>query len=117
MSKKKHPPSRKRLESADQDYLDKLNPKDREWIETFNQEYNQANFKHGKPIIHKLKAQQLEIYERNNARERCIMSRAKAGGKLDSVETMHIDNLTEEMAETIWQKKRRAVTKRKKDEG
>lgn len=105
MGKKKYSASRKRLEALDVDYLEKLSPEEREWMETFLQEYVQANFNHGKALIHKTKEQQLEIYAANNARERCIMSRTKAGGKLDTLDTVQGQRLTSEDAFSVWARK------------
>jgi hypothetical protein len=52
----------------------------------FMEEYNNANFDHDGPRIHKTKAQKKACYDRNNARNRCIFTQEKAQDKLKYVE-------------------------------
>lgn len=63
------------------DYVDKLSDKDKQWLNTFTEEYTNANFNHGKKVLHKTKAQKKDCYDRNNARNRDILTRAKAAGE------------------------------------
>lgn len=87
-NKKTYPGLSKRRNSAtsheyiDQDYLHKLSPKELEWLSNFQEEYLRGNFKHGGKRIHKGKTKELECYTRNNARNRCELSRAKAGNMM-----------------------------------
>lgn len=59
------------------DYLDKLSEEEKDWLNRFNEEYVNANFKHGGKVLHKTKAQKREIYAKNNSRNRCILNRYK----------------------------------------
>lgn len=71
---------RSRYELIDYDYVDKLSDKDKEWLNTFSEEYINANFNHGKKILHKTQPLKKNCYDRNNARNRDILTRAKAAG-------------------------------------
>lgn len=71
---------RSRQELYDWDYLDKLTDKEKEWLNTFSEEFNNANFNHGKKILHKSKALKKDCYSKNNARNRDILTRQKAQG-------------------------------------
>lgn len=70
--------NRIRREYLDQDYIDKLSDKEKQWLSNFNEEWLGANFNHEGEVIHKKKAQKREIYNRNNARNRCVLSVSKA---------------------------------------
>ena len=62
------------------DYVDKLTDKEKQWLNTFTEEYTNANFNHGKKVLHKTKTQKKDCYDRNNARNRDILTREKAAG-------------------------------------
>ena len=75
-----------RKELFDQDYLDKLSKKDLAFMDKFNREFNQADFQSpGKPH-HTTKAGRKICTDRNNARNRCMYSRAKARDQLETIE-------------------------------
>jgi hypothetical protein len=67
-------------EYMDQDYIDKLSPKEKEWLSSFNEEWLSANFNHKGKKLHKSKAKKREIYNRNNARNRDLTSILKQRG-------------------------------------
>ena len=68
------------------DYVEKLNDKEKEFLNSFLEETVIANFKHkGKRII-KSRKEELKIYVENNARNRCTLSKARVTGMLDDVE-------------------------------
>jgi hypothetical protein len=69
-------------------YVGKLNSKEKEWLNSFVEEEINANFNHSGRKINKTKTAKREIYNRNNARNRDIFSRAKAQGKLTSMNDM-----------------------------
>lgn len=71
-----------RKETIDADYLNKLSTEELAFYNKFMEEYNNASFNHTKKDLHKRKKQKREIYNKNNARNRCIYSRAKAVGRL-----------------------------------
>lgn len=65
---KKYYPKTKR-ELCDFDYIHKLNKKEKEWLNTFMEEYAKAYLNHGKK--RKLKKTHIkEVYQQNNARNR-----------------------------------------------
>jgi len=83
VSKKKTPPdvalhrkyARKPVrEFTDYDYLDKLSPEEREWLNKFSLEYYQAALG-GKKTLHP-KAKHKSCYDANNARNRDIWHKA-----------------------------------------
>jgi len=82
-----------RYEELDYDYLDKLTDEEKDWLARFTEEYTHANFNHPGKKIHKTKQQRREIYSRNNARNRDILTRAKACGKQVHFEDTRQDEL------------------------
>lgn len=67
-------------------YFDKLSPEEKEWMNSFMEEENNANFNHKGPKLNTTKEEKKKIYNRNNARNRCIFTREKAQGLLTFVE-------------------------------
>ena len=81
-----------RYESVDQDYIDKLSPKEKEWLNKFMGEYVGASFsKNNEDNIQKSAAHKKESYDRNNARNRCVLTRAKATGVVDYLDDLKPD--------------------------
>ena len=72
-----------RYDLLDFDYVDQLSDKDKEWLNKFAEEYVNANIdtKNPKKNLHRTKALKKDCYDRNNSRNRCILTRAKAQGK------------------------------------
>lgn len=75
-----------RAELIDFDYVDKLTDKEKEFLNTFSEEFNNANFSHGKKILHKSRALKKDCYGMNNRRNRDILTRAKAMGNIEYIE-------------------------------
>lgn len=74
-----------RSDLIDYDYIDQLSEKDKDWLNRFTEEYTHARFDHkGKKIQTKRK----DSYDRNNARNRDILTRVKAEGRLKATETI-----------------------------
>jgi hypothetical protein len=71
-----------RAELLDFDYLHKLSEKEKEWLAKFSEEYISASFNTKSPRknLHKNKALRKSVYDANNARNRDILTRAKASG-------------------------------------
>lgn len=70
-------------EYVDYDYISKLDPKAKAWLDKFTEETYRAYFNDDKPKhLHKKKARKA-IYNANNARNRCIYSRARGKKQLD----------------------------------
>lgn len=68
------------------EYFHKLSPQEKEWMNNFMEEYNNANFNHPGEKIHKTKKQKKDCYNSNNARNRCIMTKEQAKGTLEYYE-------------------------------
>lgn len=77
-----------RFELFDQDYVNKLTPAEKDWLNSFNEEWNNANFKHKGDNLQTKDEHRKESYGRNNARNRCIWTRAKASGMSSSIEDL-----------------------------
>jgi hypothetical protein len=87
---------RSRSELLDYDYLDKLNDKEKAFLDKFSKEFIGASFekedkkKKGKrrklKNLHQSEAHIKSCYDANNARNRDVLTRAKAQGKADYIE-------------------------------
>ena len=77
-----------RYELVDYDYIDQLSEKEKDWLNRFTEEYTHAKYDHEGPKIQKKKKYELESYDRNNARNRCILTLAKAMGKAHGLEVL-----------------------------
>jgi len=93
-----------RFEQLSIDYLDKLNDSEKEWLNKFNGEYVGASFnKDNRKNIQKSKAHRKDSYDRNNARNRCVLTRAKATGIVDYIEEIKPERfITEQEDELIY---------------
>lgn len=69
-----------RYNLIDYDYLHKLNDKEKEWLNRFTEEYVNADMNHGGKRLHKTKKLRKDCYDRNNARNRCALTKAQAYG-------------------------------------
>ena len=82
-------------------YAHKLDPKDKEWLNNFVEEYVNANFKHSGDRVHPIEYVEIErkngtkytvdkhkkaCEDKNNARNRCIYTKASTSGNLTSYE-------------------------------
>lgn len=67
------------------DYLDKLNDREKDWLNRFNEEFVIANFNHKGRSLDKTKKAKKAAYDSNNARNRCLYNKAKSTGMLDNV--------------------------------
>jgi hypothetical protein len=93
---------RTRYELLDYDYLDKLNQDEMQWLQDFTEEYVHANFNHPGRRIHKGRKHaqyKKDCYDRNNARNRCIWSRAKAAGLTVDADILNVVEDFEEWSE------------------
>lgn len=64
-----------------------MNDKEKEWLNKFNKESINASFdsENPKKNIHRSKKLRKECYDRNNARNRDILTRTKASNQLDEL--------------------------------
>lgn len=79
-----------RYELIDYDYINKLSEEEKEWLNAFTEEYVNANMNHDGKKIHNTKKLKRDCYNRNNSRNRCIWTKAKASGSGVNLES--IDN-------------------------
>lgn len=71
----------------DYDYVNKLNEEEKAWLNKFTEEYTIARLdsKKLKNNLHNTDALKKDCYDRNNARNRCIMTRVQAQGLLADI--------------------------------
>lgn len=71
-----------RYELIESDYIDKLSEKEKAWLNKFNEEYvnSSLNTKEPRKNLHRTKKLRKDCYDRNNSRNRDILTRAKASG-------------------------------------
>lgn len=96
-----------RTHLCDFDYVDKLNEKDKEWLNSFAEEYNNANFSHKGKTIQKKKKHRKDSYDRNNARNRDILTREVAQGAYISLEEKHTYNPEDSWIDKLDKKKKK----------
>jgi hypothetical protein len=86
-SLKPHLNLRTRQDLIDYDYLHKLNEKELEWLNKFTEEEVNATFsKNNKKNLNKSDDDKRRCYNKNNARNRCILTRQKAAQRLKQLE-------------------------------
>lgn len=84
-----------RYDLVDYDYVDKLSDKEKAWLNSFTEEYVHANMKHDGKKLHKTKKLRKDCYDRNNARNRCILTKSKACGMTVSIDELEKDDSLE----------------------
>ena len=81
---------KRRYELYDQDYIHKLSPKERAWLNKFNREYITDTLDRDNPKknLHKTKKLIKDCDDRNNARNRDVLTLAKASKQLTDFEEL-----------------------------
>lgn len=79
---------RSRADLIDYDYINKLSEEEKKWLSDFTEEYTNANFNHSGKKLHKTKLQKRDCYNKNNSRNRDILTRAKASGTMIYLEDL-----------------------------
>lgn len=69
-----------------------LTHSEKDWLNRFNEEFVNANFNHKGKKIDATKASKKKSYDKNNARNRCIYTKAKASGTLNYIEDLKLSN-------------------------
>lgn len=78
---------------ADYDYLHKLDEKDLKWLNDFSEGHNNANPNaEGAKEIFKTDKDKKKCYSINNARNRCILTRAHAQGAAVQMQALKIED-------------------------
>jgi hypothetical protein len=72
-----------RRELIDYDYLDKLSPEEKEWLDRFTSEYVITNFAHKNDPLITDKEERKELYKQNNRRNNDIFAISKSNNKLN----------------------------------
>lgn len=67
-----------------------LTHSEKDWLNRFNEEFVNANFNHKGKKIDATKASKKRSYDKNNARNRCIYTKAKASGTLNYIEDLKL---------------------------
>jgi hypothetical protein len=62
-------------------YAHTLPEKDKAWLSSFMEEYINANMRHKGKKLHKTKAERKICWDKNNARNVCVYSKARSSGK------------------------------------
>lgn len=77
-----------RTDLIDYDYVDKLSPSEKKWLNKFTEEYVGASLdtENPKKNLHNTKSLKKDCYDRNNARNRCILTLQKAQSKIEYTE-------------------------------
>ena len=88
-----------RIDLIDYDYINNLDPEAKQWLNDFTEEYINANLNHKGKKLHKSKSQKKDCYDRNNARNRDVLTKLKASGRIEYIEDF--PKLSYEDKETI----------------
>lgn len=78
-----------RTDLIDYDYLDKLSPSEKKWLNKFTEEYTNDSFNrddYRKNLVVKKEADRKDCDDRNNARNRCILTMQRAQNKIEYIE-------------------------------
>ncbi len=71
-----------RNDYVDMDYIKKLNTEERKFLKNFNREFYNADFQHSGTVLHNNKEKELDCYNRNNSRNRCVYALLKCRNRL-----------------------------------
>lgn len=82
-----------RYELLDYDYLDQLTDEEKKWLNDFTEEYVNASLdsQNLENNFHNTDELKKDCYRRNNARNRDILTRAKASGSFVSIDEMRLN--------------------------
>jgi hypothetical protein len=77
-----------RTDLIDYDYLDKLSPSEKKWLNKFTEEYVNASLdtENLKKNLHNNQELKKDCFDRNNARNRCILTMQRAQNKIEYIE-------------------------------
>ena len=92
-----------RYDLYDQDYIHKLSPKEKDWLNKFNREYisGTVNRDNPKKNLHNTRKLIKSCDDRNNSRNRDILTRAKASHQLDDYAELIEEPTTNDYEEEI----------------
>lgn len=90
-----------RQELIDYDYLHKLTDEELKFLNTFTEEFVGARLNHPGEVLHNSKELKKDCFDRNNARNRDVFSRAKVDGSLDYLEDLYKEAVKSEEEEEL----------------
>lgn len=92
-----------RYDLIDYDYIDQLSDKEKEFLNNFTEEEIHANMKHKGELLNTTKEAQKACYDRNNARNRCLLTKVKARNMLVELEEAkeEVNNIEDELIAKI----------------
>ena len=91
-----------RLEYLDYDYLDRLNTKERAWLNKFtNEELGAAFSENNKDNLNKTDKEKQIIYTRNNKRNNDVLTYKKTRKMLDYVGDKELERIEVDMEDTL----------------
>lgn len=92
-----------RYELIDYDYLDELSEEDKRWLNKFTEEYVNAslNSKELDKNLHNTEDLKKDCYRRNNARNRDILTRAKASNNCLSTDELLLNKKVIKMSKDL----------------
>jgi hypothetical protein len=101
-----------RAENLECDYVDSLSEKEKEWLNKFNEEYVNGTLDRTNKSnnLHKTKALVKDCYDRNNARNRDILTRVKASGEDYTLTNTESYTVEDDIIALIDQKKKKATS-------
>lgn len=70
---------------VDFDYIAKLSPEEKDWLNKFSDEYYQASFKKGEQPLHKTPEERRAVYATDNARRRDLYANFQRADKTSEV--------------------------------
>lgn len=81
------------------EYINKLTDSEKDWMNRFMDEYTNANLNHKGKKLHRKAHHKKAIYKSNNARNKCILTRAKASGEIKYLDDLNKDERLEDIFE------------------
>lgn len=87
------------------DYLDRLNNREKKWLNKFVSEEVNADFRH-KNHFNKAKYRKKICYDRNNARNRCVLVKQAVSGDIENLANIKNEPDPSNLDERIQQDKR-----------
>lgn len=92
--------NRKELLEDVQEYVHLLSEEEKEWLNRFLEETVVTNFQHKGKLLYKKQADKRALWRENNARNKCIYTASRVGGKLDYIyNNEYLDSIFQDQRE------------------
>lgn len=101
-----------RQEALEIDYVDQLNDEEKAWLNKFNEEFvnDKLNRKQKKKNLHNTKKLIKDCDDRNNARNRDILTRIKAAGEDYTLKESHGYEIEDEIIKKIDKERKKSTS-------